>query len=132
MAQGKAWDQDKVAEVLAPFLKLGYSVTKACKISGIRHQTVSEWLKNDEELRLKFESWQAMPDVKARQNVVAGLEQGSVDLSKFWLERREKEDFSLRQETTGADGGPVVICDAGENPYKTPEGQKLLPQQKAK
>jgi len=123
---GVAWKQGKVVEVLEPYLKLGYTYTKACKIAGIPHNTVSGWLENDNELRLKFESWQNELNVQARRIIVKKIEAGNADAARWWLERREKEDFSQRSEITGAEGEPIVKIDAGEDPYKTPEGKKLL------
>jgi len=124
--KGKAWKKGKVVEVLEPFLKLGYTYTKACKIAGIPHNTVSGWLENDNELRLKFESWQNEINAQARRNIVKKIEGGDTDAARWWLERREKDDFSLRSELTGAEGEPIVRIDAGRDPYKLPEGKKLL------
>lgn len=115
MAQGLAWDKKKVIEVLEPILKLGYSVTKACRAAGIPQSTVQTWIDDDETLRLKVNTWQDEPNILARKQWVKALSQGidrkendTYTPAKEWLERREKEDFSTRSEQTGKDGKDLV------------------------
>lgn len=117
MAQGKAWNKEKVIEQLKEFLQLGYSVNKACNLSGIAQSTVQTWIDNDEALRLKITSWQNEPNVLARRNWIEALKKGNPTKygedkytpSKDWLERKEKDEFSLRQEHTGAEGQDLKI-----------------------
>lgn len=125
--KGKAWKREKVVEVLRPLLSLGYTVTRACRIAGIPHNTVSGWLADDEELRLKIEAWQNLPNTLARRNLVKKIEEGDSDISRFWLERRGKDDFSLRREVTESEDRPIIIIDAGKNPYLG-EAKKFLPE----
>jgi hypothetical protein len=106
MSQGVAWDKEKVIELLEPLLRLDYSVTKACKIIGIAQSTVQTWIDEDEELRLKVQSWRAEPSVKARKNWIEAIENGvptkngmdKYTPAKEWLERREKDAFSTKQK----------------------------------
>ena len=46
------------------------------------------------------ERWKHSPSVKAKINVVEAIERGDADMSKWWLERRNKEEFSTKQEVT--------------------------------
>jgi len=111
MAQGKAWDKEKVIEVLKPYLLLGYSITKACELALIPQATVSTWMEKEPELRLLFLSFQGQVSATARKNIVIGIqgqqelkdENGKViqeaikpdrDLSKWWLERKDKDEFA--------------------------------------
>ncbi len=94
MAQGKAWDKDKVMEALKPYYKLGYSSTKACQYAGIPQPTVTEWLKNDPELLLKVTAWQNEVNTIARTNLVAKIDSGDENTSKWWLERKERDEMS--------------------------------------
>lgn len=104
MAQGVAWNKEIATEVLKPFFQLGCSVTKACKYAGIAQQTVDTWIQEDEGLRLKITGWQNEIAAKARQNWRQKVAAGEFDASKQWLERVEKDEFSLRTENTAADG----------------------------
>lgn len=99
MAQGRAWNKEEVTEILRPFFELGCSVTKACKYAGIAQQTVDTWIQEDDELRLKIESWQNIINEKARATLKEGIEKGDKNSAQWWLERREKDDFSPKTET---------------------------------
>jgi predicted transcriptional regulator len=103
LAQGKAWDKEKIInEVLKPLFEMGYSVTKACKHAGITQSTVDTWIQNDDELRLKVSYWQGDVDRIARKNVINTIKspekKESLGVSIDWLEKREKDEFSTRTE----------------------------------
>jgi transposase len=123
MAQGKSWNKEKIIELLKEYLKLGYSVNKACEISGIAQSTVQTWIDKDEELRLKINSWQNEPSVLARRNWIEALKYGKPSKfgddkytpAKDWLERKEKNEFSLRQEVTGKDGEKIQLTWSNED-----------------
>lgn len=104
MAQGIAWDKEKVIEALKPYFQLGCSVTKACKYAGLAESTFQTWVGDEPELRVKITGWQNEINAKARQNWRAKVAAGEFDASKQWLERTEKDEFSLRSEVTQADG----------------------------
>ena len=96
MAQGRAWDKDKVIEALKPYYKLGYSSTKACQYAGIPQPTVTEWLKNDPELLLKVTAWQNEVNATARKNIAKKVQEGDDETSKWWVERKERDEMSTR------------------------------------
>jgi len=109
MAQGKEWNKEDVIEVMKPFFKMGCSVTKACSYAGMPQSTVATWIKADEVLRLKIGIWQNEPSVMARSNWLAKLAEGDYESAKEWLRRKEKDEFSERQEVTGADGKDLPV-----------------------
>lgn len=106
MSQGKEWDKEKTIEILKPLFELDYSVTKACKIAGIPQSTVATWIMNDQILQLKINYWRGKINREARENWVKAIKEGK--LTKFgrdkytpakeWLERRERNEFSLKSE----------------------------------
>lgn len=109
---------EKIVELLEPYLILGYSVKKACDLSGaIDHSTV--YLRLDKEskeeertgfpgnLTRKIRSLKGSVNVKARENIANKISKGDVDSSKWWLERVEKDTFSTKVETEL--GGNVSI-----------------------
>jgi hypothetical protein len=99
MAQGKAWNREEVTETLKPFFQLGYSVRKACEYAGIAQQTVDTWIQNDEELRLKIIAWQHEIDTEARKVIKEKIgTEKDVNTATWWAERKEKDEFSIRQE----------------------------------
>ena len=38
------------------------------------------------------------PNLKAKMNILAKVNQNDVDASKWWLERKSKDEFSTKQE----------------------------------
>lgn len=103
MAQGVGWDKEKIIELMKPKLKLGYSITKACKVIGFPQSTFATWLQNDRELRLKVFSWKNNISDKARKNLKEKILSGSEEESRWWLERKEKDEFSTRTEEITAE-----------------------------
>jgi hypothetical protein len=110
MAQGSPRDKEKTIELLAPYFKMGCSVTKACNYGGIPQSTVQTWIDADETLRLKITLWQNEPNVLARSNWIAKMAEGDYNSSKDWISKKEKDEFSDRVEQTGANGEPITIA----------------------
>jgi hypothetical protein len=110
MAQGKEWNKEEVVEALKPYFLLDYSINKACELAQFPRSTFLTWYEQDEELRLKVSAWRGMVSAQARQNIVKAISPQKVkdqngnditpapdaELSKWWLERRERKDFSSR------------------------------------
>lgn len=109
MSQGKAWNKDEVIKLLKPHFKVGCSIAKACDYAGVPRTTVQTWVEADETLRLKITAWQNETSNLARINWRKAIEKGEVNRSIDWLSKKEKDEFSDRQEQTGADGGPIQI-----------------------
>jgi|10_taG_2_1085330.scaffolds.fasta_scaffold02700_7 hypothetical protein len=114
MAQGREWDREEVIEIVKPYLKLGYSVNKSCILAEIPTSTFATWMQNDEVLRKKVAAWRNNINAIARKNVVESIKEGDNNESRWWLERKEKEDFSLRQEHTGKDGEAIEVKNMQE------------------
>lgn len=109
MAQGRAHDKDAVIEILKPYLKQGCSVNKACNYAGIAQSTVQTWIDADETLRLKVTAWMNEPNTLARSNWIKKMADGDFQASEKWLSKKEKDEFSDRQELTGEGGEALKI-----------------------
>jgi len=108
--QGKPYtkeQRDKIIQSIKPYLQLEYDLKNACLLAGVPYTTVRNWVNKDNALGVQIEAWQNMVKAKARQNVVKEINKGDTQESKWWLERREKKEFSTRTENTGADGAPL-------------------------
>jgi len=117
MAQGKIWDKESVIGILETFLKLGYSVTKACQYAGIPQSTVATWIAEDEELRLKVNAWMHELDVEARKVIKKSMQEDkSITTATWWAERREKDDFSTRQENINTNVSIEDIMNQFQDP----------------
>lgn len=114
MAQGKAYtekEREEILESLRPYLEMGYSRSKACKFIGLDESTLSKWAKASESLSMKLQGWENLINSMVMSNIADAIRrEGELedDLrkenSKWWAERKMKDDFSTRQENTGADG----------------------------
>lgn len=74
--------------------------------AGISEKTLYEWFADGEKgkkLREELDALRNKPVLKARQEVVKGLN-NNPEFSLKYLERKRKAEFSLRQEHTGKDG----------------------------
>lgn len=118
MAQGKAFSEEDKAMIiqsLKPYLEMGLSRNRACSLIGLPPQTLSNWVKEQEALGIKLTGWENAMNVLATANIKSALEKEAEsddtrkETSKWWAERRMKEDFSLRTEQTGAEGEPLTV-----------------------
>lgn len=66
--------------------------------AGIAESTVNYWLMKDKQLQLKFAGWQNQVSAQARMNIAGSIRANNVEDSKWWAERRDKEDFSTKKE----------------------------------
>jgi len=116
MAQGKGYTQqerDTIIESLEPFLSVGMSRNKSCDSIGFDPSTLSRWVTDDESLSMKLQGWENSLNKLAMQNIADALalegeaEDTRKDTSKWYLERRMKNEFSLRTEHTGEDGAAL-------------------------
>lgn len=111
MSQGKEWNQEEVIRTLEPFFKLGCNIKKACNYAGIPYTTVNTWINDSEELRIKVTAWQNEMSTQARKVLKSELEKGNYATSLEWLKRKEKDEFSDRQEFTGGgdEQNPILV-----------------------
>src|SRR3990167_2767586 len=99
MAQGKGWDKKTISELLEPKFRLGYSIEKACNSIGLAPTTFRTWLEDDEVLRRKVIAWQSEISDTAIKNLKIRVEGEDSEVSKWWLERKEKDEFGQRVST---------------------------------
>jgi len=107
--------------LLQPYFERGWSIHKACDRSGLcDDDTILEWCKEDIEIRKKIVSWQNLISENSIDNWKARVKDGDYQASKDWLERKEKDDFSLRNELTGK-GGEDLMKDTIDLDKLSPE-----------
>lgn len=106
MAQGIARTPEEVEKLifkeLKPVMELGFSMTKACQAIGVPQATISDYLAKDDKqggtLRLQMAAWRKQIDIQAVTNIQKSIKEGKVEDSKWWAERRIKDDFSTRTQ----------------------------------
>lgn len=109
MAKSNAGRPTKMTEEtikkLEDIFKNGANIQEACSYAGISKETYYNWLERDANNVTKMESAQYYPVIAAKNIVLQDIYRNkNVDSAKWYLERRAKKEFSLRQELTGEDG----------------------------
>lgn len=96
-----------IAKLEVAFLT-GASDKEACFIAGIGASTLYDYCRDNPDFSERKESLKDMVKYQARANIAKSINNGSEDLSKWYLERKVKDEFSLRNELTGKDGKDLV------------------------
>ena len=116
MAQGREWtteERNVIIQSLQPYLELGFSRNRACGCIGLAPQTLSNWISQDEALGMKIQGWENAMNKLALENIrTAMLKEGKEsksETSKWYAERKMKDDFSTKQETDLTSGGKPII-----------------------
>lgn len=90
------------------FMK-GLNVTECCLYAEISRNCFYEYLEKNPDFKDRIEELKSSPSTKAKLNVVEAIENGDTDLSKWWLERRNKDEFSTKQEVSADVKGDIEI-----------------------
>jgi len=113
MSQGKPYtdkQKETIIESLRESLELGFSRAKSCKMVGLDDTTLCKWVKADESLSMKLQDWEnainriAMSNIRQQIITEVDEEDKKKEMTKWWAERKMKDDFSTRTEQTGKDG----------------------------
>lgn len=78
---------------------LGCSTTEACLYADIDRSTYYDWCKQDKTLSDRMEELKETPVLIARDTVIKGIRRDP-DLALKFLERRKKDEFSTKSEST--------------------------------
>lgn len=96
-----------VVQNLEASLRNGFSITKACELAGIGRRTYYDEVERNLGFAERMERAEQFLTEKARQNVGMAVNEGDIQTSKWWLERKAKTEFATRQELTGKDGAAL-------------------------
>lgn len=97
---------DMVLKKLEEVFAIGGTDKEACFYADISHQTLYNYQQEHPEFVERKEALKERPILKARKEVVNGIE-GNPEFALKYLERKKKAEFSLRTEHTGEDGAPL-------------------------
>lgn len=109
---------DETVSKLRQAFLMGANVSMACANAEISRETYYSYLKENPEFSDKVDIWRKNPLLKATHTIYKNLD--DPDTAKWYLERRLKEEFSTRQEMTGAEGGPLGFKFEYVTPNPTP------------
>jgi hypothetical protein len=90
------------------FMK-GLNVTECCHYADISRTAFYDYCEKNPEFSDRIEELKSNPSTKAKLNVVEAIENGDTDLSKWWLERKNRDEFSTKQEVTADVKGDLEI-----------------------
>jgi len=88
----------------------GCTDEEACYYAQIGKSTLYNYQKEHPEFLEQKEALKQRPILLARQEVINGLK-GNPELALKFLERKKKDEFSLRSEFVGAGGKELIPLD---------------------
>lgn len=96
----------EVLEKLRQAYLIGATNAEACGYADIGERTLYDYLAENEEFSQKIDQWKNEPILKAKTMVVKNLDK-DIKNAQWYLERKKKDEFAVRQEHTGADGNAI-------------------------
>ena len=94
----------EVLEKLEQAFLQGLSDEEACLLAEIDPKTLYNYCHKHPNFSSKKELLKERPKMLAKVNINKELEAGNIDVSKWFLERRAKDEFSTKQEVTNQIG----------------------------
>lgn len=110
---------NKLEEVFA----LDGTIEEACLFADISRTTYYNWIKDNEEMEERFNILRQSPFLKARRTIVKSLDNPQYAFE--YMKRKKKNEFSERQEMTGAEGKelqPVLVKFIGDEQNTNTKG----------
>jgi hypothetical protein len=95
---------------------LGHSDREACLLADIDPKTLYRYCEDNPDFASKKELLKETPTIKARRNIMQALNDKSVGVSQWYLERKSKE-FVVRSDITTDDKPitPLIIYKPEKN-----------------
>jgi len=99
---------EETIQKLEKVFAYGASDREACLYAGIAPSTLYAYCAGNKEFSERKELLKERPVLQARETVVKAIQQDS-HLAFKYLERKVKNEFSSRNEITGADGEAIEV-----------------------
>lgn len=96
--QKKYKQTPEVLQLLRQAFGIGCTVKEACIYAGIGETTYYEWREADQKLAAELDKIRQYPVLKAKKVIIDAIELGDVNTVKWYLERKKKDEFSVRTE----------------------------------
>ena len=98
---------------------------EACLIAGISTSALYDYQNERPEFLEEKNLLKQDTSYRSRTNIVKAIREGNLQQSNWWSERKNKAEFSVRQELTGADGKDVGVVilpvkEINEDTLETP------------
>lgn len=95
----------EVVKKLEDAFAMDCTIEEACFYANISRTTYYAHIERHPEIIERFEELRNKPILLARQTIINNL--SNIDGAKWYIERKRKKEFSIRQEHTGADGDAI-------------------------
>lgn len=92
---------DEVIQKLEYAFMRGMTDREACLYANIATSTLYNYCNGNPSFLERKEDLKQHPTAKARLNVTEAIENGDADMSKWWLERKARDEFSTKQTIGG-------------------------------
>lgn len=103
ISEGVSKKTQEIIQKLEQAFSLDCTIAEACFHANICKSTYHNWVNEDEKLLDRLTALRNKPVLLARKTLVEGLKKNP-ELSLKYLERKRKNEFSLRTESIVADG----------------------------
>lgn len=97
-----------VGKLEAGFLR-GLNDAECCLYAGISRDTLYDYCTKNPDFSDRKELLKKQPAVQAKINVTEAIDNGDVDVSKWYLERRNRSEFAVRQQVEADMNAAVEI-----------------------
>ena len=98
----------------------GCTDREACLIAGVSVATLVVYQRNHPEFVAEKEMLKSTPIYKARKIIIKAIDAGDLDIAKWYLERKKKDEFALKQPETTLNLGEVIVIDLDSEEPSTP------------
>jgi len=88
-------EKHELFEELERYLRLGFSLKKACNLASVPYSTIRDITTAYKPLRAYTNALQNDVNVRARQKVIDQIDKGDLKASQWWLERFDTPEPQL-------------------------------------
>lgn len=106
----------EMLEKLKVAFAMGFTDVEACLYCDLATSTLADYCSKNTDFRELKEALKHKPKMKAKLNLLESINSKDalnskerLDSSKWYLERKAKDEFGTRQEITGAGGTPLQV-----------------------
>ena len=89
---------NKIVEKLEEWFAMWFTDLEACLYAWISKDVLYNYIKKNPNFKDRKELLKHQPKLKAKMNITKSINQWDKNDSKWYLERKSKDEFSLKQE----------------------------------
>lgn len=104
-------EKNELFKVLEDYLKMGFSLKKACSYAELPYSTIRDVVSIDKPLRARTTALQNLVNVSARANIIKSIESGNIKDSKWWLEKFDHLESQDSPEFGGFKEGLLTYAE---------------------